>query len=147
MEDALKGKIEQYMGRCRACTIATADGDGQPAASTAFFKNSGLNIFFNTWSDSQKVSNLEHNPRVALTMQQDGPMPKGDKGIKGLQYIGKARVVQDEEAAGVPQAVIARHRAFSSTGSGKSVIIAVSPQRIHMVDYSQGFRHRDTLEL
>jgi uncharacterized protein YhbP (UPF0306 family) len=147
MQDALKGKIEQYMGQCRACTIATAGADGQPAASTVFFKNAGLNIFFNTWSDSQKVGNLARDPRVAITMQQDGPIPKGDKGIKGIQYIGKARVVQDEGAAGVPQAVLARHRAFNSAKSGQSVIIAVSPQRIYMVDYSQGFRHRDTLEL
>ncbi len=105
-----------------------------------------MNIYFNTGSDSEKVKNISANPHVAIAMQEDGPAPKADRDIKGIQYIGKATILSDEDTNEVPKAVMARHNAFNSVKAGNSVIVRVTPVKIYLADYSRGFRHRDLLE-
>ena len=80
-------------------------------------------------------------------MQEAGPVPEADQDIKGIQYVGKASVLSDRDTAEVPKPVIARHNAFNSVKPGNSVIIKVIPVKVYLIDYSQGFRHRDLLEL
>ena len=142
----LREQITRYMEKCRTCTIATASADGQPSASTVFFKNTGVDIYFNTGRDSAKVKNILANPRVAIAMEESGSIPKEDRGIKGIQYIGKAKILADKDTAEVPKAVMARHNAFNSVKAGTSVIVMVTPVKIYLIDYSRGFRHRDVLE-
>lgn len=146
MTDNLKEGIIEYLDKCRVCTIATVDANGQPDASAVFFENSGASIYFNTGADSQKVKNIEVNPKIAVAMQETGPPPKSDREIKGIQCIGTARIFSEPEA-GVPDPVVARHRAFNSATPGKSVIIEVTPQRMWLIDYSRGLRHREVLDL
>jgi len=146
MTIALTEQIAKYMEKCRTCTIATANADGQPSASTVFFKNRGLDIYFNTGREAEKVKNIVINPRVAIAMEESGPIPKEDKGTKGIQYIGKAEILADKDIAEVPKAVMARHNAFNSVKAGNSVIVKVTPMKIYLIDYSRGFRHRELLE-
>lgn len=141
---ALRERITQYMEKCNSCTIATVSADGQPSASTVFFKNRGMNIFFNTGRDSQKVRNILENPRVSIAMQA-GPPPTKDRDIKGIQYFGKGRIVSSPNASEVPKAVMARHKVFNSATAGNSVIVEVTPDKVYLIDYSLGFRHRDLI--
>jgi len=145
MDSDLSNCIAEFISKCRLCTIATVDKNGKPNASTVFIKNIGMDIFFNTTRDSQKIRNILSNPRVALTMQQ-GPPPKTDQEIKGIQYEGIAKVLSDTEIAEAPKAVMARHKVFNSLKPGQSVIVKVTPLKIYLIDYSRGFRHRDLLQ-
>jgi uncharacterized protein YhbP (UPF0306 family) len=77
---------------------------------------------------------------------QEVSAPKTDQEIKGIQYIGKARILSDADITEVPKAVVARHRAFNSSYPGTSVIVKVTPIKIYLIDYSHGFRHRDVLQ-
>jgi uncharacterized protein YhbP (UPF0306 family) len=146
MDIDLRKRIVQFMGKCHVCTIATASPQGQPSASTVFFRNVELEIYLNTARDSQKVRDITANHRVAITMQEPGIVPTTDQDIKGIQYLGEAMVLPDGETTGVPRGVISRHKAFNSAMPGKSVIIKVTPLKIYYIDYSRGFRHRDLLE-
>jgi general stress protein 26 len=139
-------KAVQYMGNCRLCTLATVNSEGMPSAATVFFRNSGLDIYFNTGRQTQKVQNILINPNVAIVMQEAGPVPDSDRDIKGIQYTGKATVLSAEDTAEVPEPVMVRHKAFNSSGLGNSVIIKVTPVKIYLIDYSHGFRHRDLLK-
>jgi len=141
-----KGQIIQFMEKCRICTIATVSAEGQPSASTVFFRNAGVDIYFNTGRDTQKVRDITSNPRVAIVMQEPGIVPTTDQDIKGIQYLGKATILPDAETISVPTGIIARHKAFNSAMPGKSVIVKVTPLKIYLIDYSRGFRHRDLLE-
>lgn len=147
MKDDLKERVVEYMGRCRLCTVATAAADGQPNAATIFFTNAGTDIYFNTASEGQKARNIRANSKVAIAMTEPGPVPATDRDIKGIQLFGKAAILGDAELSGVPKAIMARHKAFNSATPGKSVVVKVMPQKIYLVDYSRGFRHRDLLEL
>ena len=145
MNANLQERITQYMEKCNSCTIATVSADGQPSASTVFFKNRGMNIFFNTGRDSQKIRNILANPRVAIAIQAD-PSPTKDQDINGIQYFGKGRIVSSPNASEVPKAVMARHKAFNSAMAGNSVIVEITPEKVYLIDYSLGFRHRDLIE-
>lgn len=147
MTDELKQRIIDYIGKCRICTVATVGPDNKPSVSTVFFKNKGLDLYFNTGRDSGKVSNIQTNPNVAVAMQTEQSETLDDKSIKGIQYYGSARVLNDNEMSDVPEAVTARHRAFNSVRAGNSVVVVIKPQRVYMIDYAQGFRHRDRLEV
>jgi uncharacterized protein YhbP (UPF0306 family) len=105
-----------------------------------------MNIYFNTARDSQKVRNILTNPRVAIAMQEPSA-PKTDREIRGIQYNGKASLLSDTETAEVPKAVMARHRAFNNLVAGNSVIVKVTPVKVYLIDYSQGFRHRELLQV
>ena len=145
MDSDLSNHIVEFIGKCRLCTIATVDTNGEPNASTVFIKNMGMDIFFNTTRDSQKIRNILSNPRVALAMQK-APPPKTDQEIKGIQYDGIAKVLSETETAEVPNAVMARHRVFNSLKPGQSVIVKVTPLKIYLIDYSRGFRYRELLQ-
>ena len=146
MTVSLREQIIRYMEKCHICTIATASADGQPSASTVFFENTGVDIYFNTGRDTEKVKNIVANPRLAIAMQEDGPTPKADRDIKGIQYIGKAKILSDKDTAEVPKAVMARHNAFNSVKAGNSLIVKATPVKIYLIDYSRAFRHRDLIE-
>lgn len=147
MDIDLRKRIVQFMEKCPVCTIATVDPQCQPSASTVFFRNVELDIYFNTSKDSQKVRDITSNHRVAITMQESGIVPGADRDIKGIQYFGNATVLPDNVTDGVPRGVISRHKAFNSAMPGKSVIVKVTPTKVYFIDYSRGFRHRDLLEL
>lgn len=142
----LEKAISQYMSKCKSCTIATVGPDGEPDASTVFFSNSGLDIYFNTARDSRKIRNIEANPRVAVAMQKN-PEPRTDREISGVQYSGIAGMLPDGDEEGVPRAVVARHRAFNSVRPGNSVIVKVTATKVYLIDYEKGFRHRELLEV
>lgn len=141
-----KEQIIQFMKKCRISTIATVSAEGQPSASTVFFRNAGVDIYFNTGRDTQKVRDITSNPRVAIVMQEPGIVPTADQDMKGIQYLGKATILPDAETTSVPTGIIARHKAFNSAMPGKSVIVKVTPLKIYLIDYSRGFRHRDLVE-
>jgi general stress protein 26 len=145
VDDERIKQIIVYMSKCPACTIATVSPDGEPSASIVYFSNFGLDIYFNTARESQKVKNIIANPRVAVTMQTLSDV-KTDRQITGIQYYGKAKLVSDNDIAEVPKPVMARNRAFNSSGQENSVMVKIVPTQIYFIDYSKGFRHRDVFQ-
>jgi len=143
--DDLNKVISDYISKCHSCTIATVGLDGEPDASTVFFANSGLDIYFNTSKDSQKMKNTEANQRVAIAMQTN-PEPKTDQEISGIQYKGIAKILPESEYTNLPRGVIARHKAFNSVKPGNSVIIRVTATKVYFINYAKGFRHRELLQ-
>jgi uncharacterized protein YhbP (UPF0306 family) len=119
--------------------------DGEPDASTVFFANSGLDIYFNTSKDSQKMKNIKDNQRVAITMQTN-PEPKTDQEISGIQYNGIAKILPESEYTNVPRGVISRHKAFNSIKPGNSIIVKVTATKVYFINYAKGFRHRELLQ-
>lgn len=145
MNDDVASRIKEYMSRCSVCAIATASLESEPSVATVYFENVGMNIYFNTGTESRKARNIAVNPGVAIVMQ-DAPRPASDREITGVQYFGRAEVLSDAQLGEVPKAVATRHRAFNNSSPGTSAVVKVSPSRIYLIDYSLGFRHRDLLQ-
>ncbi|MBN1380906.1 MAG: pyridoxamine 5'-phosphate oxidase family protein [Deltaproteobacteria bacterium] len=146
MDSDLSKRVTEYMSDCPVCTLATAGADGEPNATMVFMSNVGMDIYFNTAKDSQKIRNIQSNSRVSIAMQK-GAVPKSDREITGVQFNGKAKILSDDNLSEVPRAVMARHKAFNSVKPGNAVIVKVTPTKVYLIDYSKGFRHRDVLEV
>jgi nitroimidazol reductase NimA-like FMN-containing flavoprotein (pyridoxamine 5'-phosphate oxidase superfamily) len=142
--EELRDQITEYMDNCPVCVVATASADGEPSAATVYHKRSGLDLYFNAAKDSRKVRNILANPRVAIVMQEDAPVPRSDLEIKGIQAAGTAEVLTDGEAA-VPKAVLTRHNTFNRWKPGGAVMVKVTLSEVYLIDYSKGLRHREQL--
>lgn len=146
MAEDVKERIVKYLENCRACAVATATKDGEPSIATVFCTSAGVHIYFNTGRDSEKVKNIQSNPHIAIAIQEKASIPKEDREITGIQYLGRAEILAEKDYAEVPKAVMVRHNVFNSVNPGNSVIIKTTPVKIYLIDYSRGFRHRDVLE-
>jgi len=143
--EELKDQIAAFMDNCPVCVVATVSADCEPSAATVYYKRSGLDLYFNAAKDSRKVRNILANPRVAIVMQEDAPVPRSDLEIKGIQGVGAARVLGDGETAAVPKSVLTRHNTFNRWKPGGAVMVKVTLSEVYLIDYSKGLRHRELL--
>ena len=141
----LKSQITAFVDNCPVCVVATASAGSEPSAATVYYKRSGLDLYFNAAKDSRKVRNILGNPRVAIVMQEDAPVPRSDLEIKGIQAVGTARVLGDGETAAVPKPVLTRHSTFNRWKPGGAVMVKVTLSEVYLIDYSKGLRHRELL--
>ena len=53
--------------------LATVRADGRPHVAPIWFDLDGETIVFTTWHETVKAANLQHDPRVALTVDDETP--------------------------------------------------------------------------
>ena len=81
----LEERILKYMAAHNTISLATAT-DGQPHAATVFYVSIGLELFFVSNPTSRHSINLERNPIVSGTINEDY---SNWLKIKGIQLEGK----------------------------------------------------------
>ena len=57
----------------RTAKVATVDSDGRPHVAPVWFTVDGRELVFSTSSRSVKARNLSHDPRVAVTVDDETP--------------------------------------------------------------------------
>ena len=57
----------------RTGKVATVRADGRPHVAPIWFDLDGENIVFTTWHETVKAANLQHDPRVALSVDDETP--------------------------------------------------------------------------
>ncbi len=147
MSDEIRKEILSYLQGHLYANLATIDSDdpGQPHASTVAYVNDGFDLYFITSVKSRKFANLEKNPRVALTIDED----EADwMKIKGLQIEGEAEAVKEDRLPFVFGIYSEKYPIIKTFPANPDYrFIKIRPKRIWMLDYSKGFSHRDYLEL
>ena len=100
MSDEIKKDILSYLNEHLYVNLATinANDPGQPHVSTVAYVNEGFDLYFATSVKSRKFANIEKNPKVALTVDED----EADwMKITGLQIEGEADVVGEDQLPSV----------------------------------------------
>jgi len=129
------GTAEQdaFIRAMRWCTVATLRADGSPASSVVFYAMDGDELIFSTTRDRLKVRTLERDPRIAVTVLDEGEpfrfvsiegtaRIQGDDLVPGHVAVNRAMRGQPEWAA--PEGFEEGLRA-----AGR-VVIRVTPQRV-----------------
>lgn len=75
----------------RLMAIGVNRPDGWPQVTTVGYINEGLNLYFVTARDSQKLANLEADSRISLSIHTEAAV----KGAVGVSMSGHAREVID----------------------------------------------------
>jgi uncharacterized protein YhbP (UPF0306 family) len=136
-----------YLAGHRVLTLATAAADDLWAASV-FYVNQGFALMFLSAGHTRHARNLEANPYVAATIQED----YADwLEIKGIQLEGRVELLQGQKRE-VAIALYEDKYPFIQ-GAGSQIEMALSgvnwyalvPQRLYFIDNSKGLGHRDQI--
>jgi uncharacterized protein len=155
MSSELKRQILDYLRAHNTMTLATTTGD-VPWAATVFFASEDLRLYFFSAPESRHCQNLEINPRVAVTIQEDY---HDWRKIKGIQLEGYAGLVDGAVEKTKAMAIYARKypaviKLFTDPASGvlhkaflKVNFYRVVPEKVFYIDNEQGFGKRRELVL
>lgn len=74
MQDMSKEEIRSFlMDTVRTGKIATVRKDGRPHVTPIWYMMDGDDILFNTWHQSIKAKNLQHEKRVSICVDDNEP--------------------------------------------------------------------------
>jgi uncharacterized protein YhbP (UPF0306 family) len=129
-------------------TLATSGPDG-PASSAVFYVNRGLELYFLSAPKTLHCRNLESDPRVAVTIQED---VKDWSAIRGLQLLAHAERLEGAQR-GEAQRLYAQKFPDIFLARGVPASIAAALERIgwyrlavrelRFIDNSVAFGHSD----
>jgi PPOX class probable F420-dependent enzyme len=85
-----KSKILELLDENRLMTVATIRPDGWPQATMVGYMHDDLTLYFAVARVSQKLSNIQRDPRVSISLGHDEP-----NRLRGLSMAAHAAEVTD----------------------------------------------------
>ena len=168
--------VADYLDRHHVMTLATCGPDG-PWAAAVFYVNAGHTLFFLSSASSRHCRNLAQDPRCAATIQEDysdwakikgvqleglASEIRGDEEVRARQRYGDkfpvvGRLASPRRAAPSGRLPLGGTTPQASWGPSFPAAIALAlakvrwyrldAERLYFVDNSQGFGHRDQIDL
>jgi PPOX class probable F420-dependent enzyme len=86
-------EVEAFLAGAMKVQVATVNPDGSPHLTTLFFVMYDEQVAFWTYGSSQKIKNLERDPRISCLVE-DG---EGYFELRGVSINGEAELVRDED--------------------------------------------------
>jgi len=152
MPSTLPHPVADYLDRHHVMTLATCGPDG-PWAAAVFYVNAGHTLFFLSSPSSRHCRNLAQDPRCAATIQEDySDWAK----IKGVQLEGRASEIRGDEEVRARQRYGDKFPVVGRLATAPMAIVAalakvhwyrLHAERLHFIDNSLGFGHRDPIDL
>lgn len=127
-------------------TVAVNRADGRPQAATLGYLNDGLNLYFVTARDSEKLKNLTADPRVGVAVRGVGQ--EGE--AVGVSIDGRAEEVTDgDEVKRLNDLIIARSPDISpwAPGGDAVAVVKVIPEEIEAVAVIAGRSRAQTFSV
>jgi uncharacterized protein YhbP (UPF0306 family) len=125
--------VLDYIGQQRTLTLATASPAGVPNAATLMYVNDGPTLYVWTGANALIARHVEHNPRVAFTIDEQADDPATTRGVQGR---GECRVVlRGEEIA---RAAMLFGDKFPTLAHGRSTLgisfFRITPSEVKFID-------------
>jgi pyridoxine/pyridoxamine 5'-phosphate oxidase len=96
MDDALRSRILEVLGRQDIMMITTIRPDGYPQATTVNYIHDDLVLYFATAATSQKAGNIKLNNKVSVAIVDRA---QDFYKLRGLSMPGTAASVQEKQRA------------------------------------------------
>lgn len=148
MQPEVKAEIERIMAENRILTVATNRHDGYPQATIVGYANDGLILYFFVDRQSQKATNIAHDPRVSIAIGKDNAHPLE---IKALSMSASAVLVEDEtEMAHAGRILMQRYPEYKVMPQPDPMtifLVRVTPEFVSIIDYTKGFGHTELVKL
>ena len=140
MDEAQTAIILNLLAHHTIMTLATIRPDGFPQATTVYYINRGLTLYFATDPTSQKASNIKLNDKVSVAIAHE---TENANKLRALSLSGMAAKIHDAEQVRELQnslfrAVPAAKR-FAPADAKQLVIYSIKPIAISLVDYAAGY--------
>ncbi|HSJ21767.1 MAG TPA: TIGR03618 family F420-dependent PPOX class oxidoreductase [Nocardioidaceae bacterium] len=87
-------EIEEFLRGSKKVQVATVNPDGSPHLTTLFYVVQDGRIVFWTYGRSQKIKNLERDPRITCLVETGDDYFE----LRGVSISGRAELVTDEDS-------------------------------------------------
>ncbi len=150
MDKQIEQLILDILADHNILTLATVRDDGYPQATTVTYANDGLEIYFLTGPERQKVINIKRCNKVSLTIDHDY---EDWYQIKGLSMGGIAENLSDpDEIKKAITYLTAKFHQLREWGSDEetrkaAAFVKITPQVISVINYEKGFGHTDLVNV
>ena len=148
MHQAQRAIILNLLSHHNIMTLATIRPDGFPQATTVYYVNDGLSLYFATDPTSQKAGNIKLNNKVSVAIT--GETENAYK-LKALSLSGTVAKVVDSERVRELQILlfqtIPAAKQFAPIDPKQLVVYSVTPTAISLVDYAAGYGRTFLIEL
>ncbi len=141
MNDDIKQKLIDYLASHTYARLATVAAGGKPLVHTVAYASDGATIYFGTLKTTRKVKNIEGNPNVSYTVDENY---QHTNKIQGIQMEGVATLLL--EKADIQKAGSLLMKKFGDIPKvppDQMVLIKVEPRQAFFLDYTKGFAHTD----
>jgi hypothetical protein len=154
----LREKIRRYLEAHATLTLATCDGDLPWAAALFFASDAQFNLYFVSSPQTRHAQHIARNAHVAATVNEDY---RDWREIQGLQIEGRAEMVDEADREQVAELYLAKFPSLRPMFSAprddqerraaeqlaESRFYRVASKRIRLIDNTQGFGHREELDV
>ncbi len=86
-------EVEEFLSGCKKVQVATVNPDGTPHLTTLFYVLVDGQIAFWTYGRSQKIRNLERDPRLTCLVEDGDDYFE----LRGVTVTGRAELVRDRD--------------------------------------------------
>lgn len=84
-------ELDAFLDECRTVVLCTIGPDGVPDPVPMWFVVRGHNLYMRTYAKSQKVRNLQRDPRVSVLAELGERYAQ----LRGVQFSGEVEIVTD----------------------------------------------------
>ena len=134
-----KEEVDAFLDSKPGWMMLTSQGrDGYPHSVPIGYFRDGDRIFMGCRDNTQKVKNIERNPKVSLVIEDGKTMSD----LRGILFRGDASVVREDEERLKISRLAAKLRGapedeWPTTASAGAVFIKVDSPRVTSWDYSK----------
>lgn len=152
MPVTLPQPVADYLAAHHVMTLATQGAEG-PWAAAVFYAADGCSLIFLSSPNTRHCQNLALDARCAATIQEDY---SDWAQIKGIQLEGRVIELKGDEERRAQTLYAEKFPIASPLGNVPPAIVKalakvrwyrLVPERFHFIDNSQGFGHRDEIDL
>jgi PPOX class probable F420-dependent enzyme len=86
-------EVDSFLVESMKLQVGTVNPDGSPHLTTLFYVVQGGRLAFWTYGSSQKIKNLERDPRISCLVETGSDYFE----LRGVSIQGEARLVRDED--------------------------------------------------
>ena len=134
-------ELWKFVDEQKSLQVATLDKTGAPHLTTLWFAIVDGEICFETFTKSQKIVNLQRDPRIAVLLEDGDSYNE----LRGVSIQGRARLYSDpEEVHGYALAVMKRNQpeipaeqleGAAKMMASKRTAVVVKPEKIISWDH------------
>jgi PPOX class probable F420-dependent enzyme len=134
-------EMRDFIREQKNLQVATLNRDGSPHLTTLWFAVVGGEIAFETFAKSQKLKNLERDPRIAVLLEDGSAYEE----LRGVSITGRAELRRDPGLLRrVAAEIIRRNRPevpeealqqAAARMAAKRVAVVVKPEKIMTWDH------------
>ncbi len=141
MTEDIKKKIVDYLAEHNVIRLATVSSKGTPAVASLPYVNIEADVYLPTIRTTNKVANIDENPIVYFTCDEDY---EDWSQIQGIQMQGTASLISDEEFTRILEMLFKKYPQMGVLPNNLDlVIIKVTPNEGYFLDYPKGFLQRN----